>query len=469
MRSALAAVHPPQAHRDLGWLGIGLYGVPAVAIAAPVFFVQFYFLSFATDVLLLAPVTVGGILAAGRVWDAVSDPLAGYGSDRTRSRWGRRRPWMLLAAPVSGLAFAALWNPPSAFDSPRALPVWCAFWLFALTAAVTAWGIPHQALGAELSDDPHTRHRIFGVRFVTSLAGVALSFGGMQLVGNAEDPRAAASSLSWAMAAAMAVLLAFPAVALRERSDRVRAGMATPLRAARDVVGNADARRLLAVWFIAQLGMVSQGVVAPYMSTYVMKRPDLIGILPALFIGPLVASVPVWIALAHRFGAKRVWRASMFAGAAAYSALFWLPADGFAWIALLLGAAGFLTGCGGPLGPAFLASVADAESRRTGERREGIYFAAKEFVEKASGAAVALVAGVVLQLSGFVPNAEQEPGTLIAIRACLSFLPGATFFAGAVLLGGFQGAAAPASPGSLRRAGAPLRDSSPETRPARDR
>jgi GPH family glycoside/pentoside/hexuronide:cation symporter len=159
----------------------------------------------------------------------------------------------------------------------------------------------------------------------------------------------------------------------------------------------------------------------------------------------------------------------MFAGAAAYSALFWLPDGGFAWMALLLGAAGFLSGCGGPLGPALLASVVDADARRTGERREGIYFAAKEFVEKASGAAVALVAGVALQLSGFVPNAEQGPGTLFAIRGCLSFLPGVTFFAGALLLGPFEAAAAPAPVGPLTRAAAPLAGSSPELRLARDR
>lgn len=63
-------------------------------MAAPSFFVQFYFLSFATDVLLLSPVVVGALLAGGPIWDAVSDPLVGYGSDRTSSRWGR---WRRLA------------------------------------------------------------------------------------------------------------------------------------------------------------------------------------------------------------------------------------------------------------------------------------------------------------------------------------------------------------------------------------
>ena len=339
---------------DPNWARVSLYAVPSLAVAAPVFFVQFYFLSFATDVLLLAPATVGVILAAGRIWDAVTDPIAGYGSDRTRSRWGRRRPWMLAATPASAIAFVALWNPPARFDSPEALAIWSAMWLFALTTAVTAWGIPHQALGAEMSDDVNARHRIFGVRFVVALMGAALSFLGMQLVGNAEEPRAMASSLAWWVAAAMVVVLLVPPLALRERPERAATGIASPLRAARDVITNRNARVLLGVWFIAQLGMSSQGVIAPYMSIYVLKRPDMIGVMPALFIGPLVMSVPVWIALARRFGAKRVWRASMIAGSFSFGALFWLPSDSFVGMAMLLGAAGFSSGCGGPLGPSFL-------------------------------------------------------------------------------------------------------------------
>jgi Na+/melibiose symporter-like transporter len=429
-----------------GWQ-ISLYGLPAVASAAPVFFVQFYFLSFATDVLLLAPAAVGVILASGRIWDAVTDPLAGYGSDRTRSRWGRRRPWLLAAAPASAIAFVALWNPPAGLASPAALAAWSAAWLFALTAAITAWGIPHQAMGAELSDESHTRHRIFGIRFVTAVTGAGLSFGGMQWVGNADDPRTTAGSLALLVGAGMTALLLVPALALRERPARAATATSSALDAARNLITNRDARRLLGIWFFAQLGMASQGVIAPYMAIYVLGRPDLIGVLPALFIGPLVLSVPVWIGLAHRFGAPRAWRLSMVAGALAYSALFMLPADDFAWIAILLAAAGFSSGAAGPLGPTFFATLADADTRRTGEPRQGVYFAAKEFAEKASGAAVALVVGVALQVSEFEPNVPQNPATLLAIRACLSILPGAAFLLGALMLGRFVESARGGGPG----------------------
>ncbi len=429
---------PSSARGDPSWATLAIYAVPSLGVAAPIFFVQFYFLSFATDVLLLAPATVGIILAAGRIWDAVSDPLVGYGSDRTRTRWGRRRPWMLGAAPASALAFIMLWNPPALLRTPEALALWSALTLLVLTTAVTAWEIPHQALGAELSDDPHARSRIFGARFVASLLGVALSFGAMQAVGTASDPRGAAAFLAWGIAAAMLVLLAIPALALRERQEFQELPVARPMTAARDMAANPNARRLLAVWFIAQLGMMSQGIIAPYMATYVLKRPDLMGVMPALFIGPLLLSVPIWIQLARRFGRKRVWLVSMLGAAASYASLFVLQADDLVLTGLLLGAAGFWTGCGGPIGPTFFADLVDEDARRSGERREGVYFAAKEFVEKASGATVALVVGIVLELAGFVPNVDQSREAELAIRGCLALLPGATLLVGALLLRGLE-------------------------------
>jgi Na+/melibiose symporter-like transporter len=79
------------------------FGGPVFALSGTLFFVQFFFLKFATDVLLIAPALVGTLFALGRGWDAVSDPIVGAWSDRTRTRLGRRRPWMLAALPALAL------------------------------------------------------------------------------------------------------------------------------------------------------------------------------------------------------------------------------------------------------------------------------------------------------------------------------------------------------------------------------
>ena len=99
----------------------------------------------------LSPAVVGTLFAVGRIWDAVTDPMAGWASDRTRSRLGRRRPWMLGAAVPLAIGFTWLWSPPQD-ASPLLLTVWLGVGLF-FYSAQTAFSIPHLSLGAELSRD----------------------------------------------------------------------------------------------------------------------------------------------------------------------------------------------------------------------------------------------------------------------------------------------------------------------------
>ena len=106
---------------------------------------------------------------------------------------------------------------------------WLGVALLAFTTAATCWSIPQRALGAELSDDPHVRSRIFGTAYMAALTGAALSFGGMQIVANAADPRTAAIVLASAVAVGMAVLLLIPPLALRERPEHQGRGAAHPI------------------------------------------------------------------------------------------------------------------------------------------------------------------------------------------------------------------------------------------------
>ncbi|MDG1399486.1 MAG: MFS transporter, partial [Candidatus Binatia bacterium] len=99
------------------------YGPPVVGAASMLFFAQFYFLNFATDVLLLSPALIGGIFALGRLWDALTDPLVGTWSDRTRSRLGRRRPWLFASTPLLLLTFAMLFLPPAGLSEGLTL-IW---------------------------------------------------------------------------------------------------------------------------------------------------------------------------------------------------------------------------------------------------------------------------------------------------------------------------------------------------------
>jgi len=416
---------------------LAAYGGPSFAFAYLLFFVQFYFLKYATDVLLLAPAVVSVLFGVAKLWDAVSCPLVGSWSDRLRSRWGRRRPFLVGSLPLLAGGFAMIWLAPHGLGT-AALTAWIAVALFVFFTAYDLYTLPHLALGAELSRDSHERTRLFAVRQMSFTVGILLAFGGIQLAMNAEDQRLAVGELAVSAAAvAVAVLLAAP-LALREPAPAsVRGGRG--LRAAfRDVLASGPARRLLAVELIESAGVGAVGTIAPYIAEYLLGRPDMVGVLPAAYVLSGVAAIPLWVRAARRFGSRRTWLAAMLLAAAAFGSIGWVgPAD-LGLLLALLAAAGGAMGCGQVLGKALLADVIDLDERRTGERKEGAYSAAATVALKVGAALSIAASGPIMTLTGFVPNAVQTESSLFGLRILFAGLPCVGFLLGAWWFRGFS-------------------------------
>ncbi len=125
------------------------YAAPSLGSGFIMMFLGLYLMKYATDVLLISPAAMGTIFLISRIWDGISDPLAGYLSDRTRTRIGRRRPWMLAGAVPVGACFVAMVAPPSL--SGTELTWWMGGAVVLFYTAFTVFSMPHDALGAELS------------------------------------------------------------------------------------------------------------------------------------------------------------------------------------------------------------------------------------------------------------------------------------------------------------------------------
>lgn len=138
-----------------------LYSLPMIALGMLNFVFDVYLLKFSTDTLLLSPATMGAIFSASRIWDAFSDPAAGYLSDATRNSFGRRRTWMLASALPLWAAFYATFSPPALERS--ALTGWMLPSILAYFTAKTAFEVPHLGFGTELTQDAgqHERSALF--------------------------------------------------------------------------------------------------------------------------------------------------------------------------------------------------------------------------------------------------------------------------------------------------------------------
>jgi len=411
---------------------LALYAFPTLGPALLNTLALLYLFKYATDVLLIAPAAMGVVFMIGRFWDAASDPLVGYWSDRTRTRWGRRRPWLAASAPLFAICPIMVWSPPETLGG-FGLLLWVAVGLLALDTASTAFYVPHGALGAELSLEHHERTRIFSWRQVGTQIGFFAAIAAMSVLARAADKRPVAFWIAVLAGGATALSIAVAGLRLPERPEFQMRGMARPLAAIRDVWSNPHARVMLGVLLIDHLGLAGLGVIAPYYAQYVLGDETLLPWLMASYLSTSLIAAWGAPALSRRWGKRRTWLASMSATGVAYAGLLFPDAES-AWLVYPLGAlVGLGNGIGMVVGSSIQADVVDYDEYLTGERKEGIYFAAWNIARKGASGVMGFLAGQALQLSGFVPNAGQSETTLWVIRGLLAVVPAVAFALGIAL------------------------------------
>ena len=423
------------------------FGAPAVGAGYMYLLLALYVMKFSTDVLLIAPAIMGLIFSVSRIWDAISDPLVGYLSDRTTTSLGRRRTWILFSFVPIAIGFYAVFAPPVSL-SGDALTWWMAASIIGFYSAMTIFFVPHMALGAELSNDYHERSRLFGLRHAFYTVGSILSLGTMMLLLNEEfreggDVRAMAEEYALYAIIAMSVLVLYAVVNLRERPEFQGRLNSSPTSAFRDVWQNPHARLLVIVTFIENVGSSAIAVLTLYVTQYVVGAPLSAPFIILAYMLPSTASVPMWLPLSRRFGKIRVWMVGMALYGLAFGGMFFLPfmetVDARLTLIIVMAAfAGLAAGCGGTIGPSVQGDVIDYDEYRTGERKEGSYFAVWNFTYKSALGVMLLLTGFVLEASGFVPNQPQTMTVQIAMVSLYGALPLLCYAIGVVLFSRFK-------------------------------
>lgn len=411
------------------------YAAPFAGIGGLQFLTGMYLMKYATDVLLIAPAAMGTIFGLGRIWDAVSDPLVGHLSDGTRSRWGRRRPWVVAAVLPLALAALAMWVPPALTGA--ALVAWMAVAVLIYFSASTAFNVPHESWGTELSADRHERTGIYAFRHVAFLFGMFAGVGLVALIVGSPAPRRIALLAVLALTA-----LALVGVTLAARfvpNGRSAAPRrVNALAAMRVVWRNPHAMRLLIVQFIERLGTASLSALGAYVAHYLIGDESALPLLLVFFAVPALLFVPIATRLARRFDKRAVWMASMALSAIGFGSLYFAGRGDTAWVCGCAAVAGIGDTCGAVVGSSMLGDVIDHDELQTGERREGIYFALWGFAQKSAYGGALLVAGLALQLAGYVPGQEQTPATETLLRLQMSLVPLAGYLTGLLVLRGYR-------------------------------
>jgi GPH family glycoside/pentoside/hexuronide:cation symporter len=418
------------------------YGAPAFAGAAMGFAIAVHLAKFYSDVVLapISAIAVGAALA--RALDALVDPPLGWLSDRARTRWGRRKPFIALGVPVTALAFYLLFAPPVAADPTRAV-VWfvvaAAGFPFVRSLVEVAYG----ALGLELSRDYHERSRLFGTQalFIAGGTLVATFFPEVLAAAVGLDARGKLVTTA-AVYALLFVLLNVPLLLwVREPAPRDEPADSPFVPGVRRALRNAPFRVLLLAGILNAIPVSIPAVLMPYYTEYVIQ-PGNPSLWLAAFVFTFLATgfvcLPAWVRLAHRIGKLATLIVAGSIGTAS-SVLFFFAGPGDQWWVLGYEVlVGLQSQVGYALVPAMAADVVDYDHLRTGRRREAQFAAFWGLIPKLVAIPSAAVPLAVLGALGYVPNQPQTPEVLFAIRFLFAAFPAVFYVAALVTLSRYQ-------------------------------
>ena len=409
-------------------LGIKLaYGVPNLAGAAMLVPILIHMPKFYADVVVVPMGYLAIAIAVARAIDALSDPFIGWMSDRTHSRWGRRRPYMAVGAPLCALAFYLLFTPPTVLSQPQAA-LWFGVSFILYSIFHTLYALPHYALGPELTLDYHERSRLFGVReafTILGTIGAAVAPGVLIGVFHLSERRAF-STLGAVMGVLLVVLYAVLVIVVPERPDFVARESNPFVPGVRRALRNRPFRILLLTYVVGSIAGAIPGTLMPFFNSYVI-RPQNEARWLAIFLATYFASgflcLPIWVLLARRFGKRPTWLASFLMGITGGGAMFFLGQGDTIPLLFLIAWAGSSFGAGLFLGPAMQADVIDYDELHTGKRREAQYSAFWGMLPKFVAIPSAAIPIAILGSIGYVPNAAQTPQVVLAIKAIFALTP----------------------------------------------
>jgi GPH family glycoside/pentoside/hexuronide:cation symporter len=411
---ASAGAPPPSPHR-IPLSRKMLYGAGELVVGIRMASLNTVLFPFYTDVALLTPALVGGAIALGRVWDGVNDPLTGWLSDRTRTRFGRRRPFLGAMIVPLVLCFAFLWRPPA--GSTGEVFAYLVGALFLLDVFFGFYATPYLALGAELSTDYAERARIVSIRAMFHNVGLLLGGGVFLGVaaarGGGHDGYASASLL---LAAVMLIggITAFlgtrePAVPTSDERATLR-GLLADLKA---TLRLRSFRIIVAGSAIAICGASINQAFALYVFRDAFGADARAGLVIAVYLLAATVSFPFWAAAAARFGKNLAFAVCLCWSVVGLSFSPMIdPSWPFAGVLAFIVVAGI--GVGGYVLPlAIVADVFDEDELESGKRREGAFFGVWTLAMKLAGAAGIAISGVLLPWLGYVPGAAEQTADAI--------------------------------------------------------
>ena len=419
---ASTSATPPLSRKSLFYYGLADMPIQMAAVPVAAFVPNYY-----GQDLGVSLSAVGTVLLLSRSFDAVTDPLIGWLSDRTNTRWGRRRVWMLASIPILMLSIYKLFMP----DPDAASALYLLLWLVVLWFGWTMLFIPYYAWAAELSPEYNERSRITGWRSSIGLGANVIS----KLVpvvaifccayGGTQETLFLVGTMTLIL---LPVTVGLTVAMVPEGKDFIPARMPL-LPGLRLMWRNGPFKRLIVAFFINQLGTsISTALIVFYVRSVLQDDEKTILQLLVYYLFNLLG-IPFFVKYSTIVGKHRAWCYSLLLFSFFMLGYLLLGAGDFYWMLPITAVTGFLAGCFWVIPNSMKADVIDIDRLESGEDRTAWYFAVWSLATKIALSVGPFIALTLLSLTGYepAPTAGAYEGSTLGLKLLFVFGPASGF------------------------------------------
>ena len=413
-------------NQKLSRLSKTLYGSGDLGFSMTTTIIGLFILIFLTDVVGISPAVAGIAVFLGKTWDYINDPIIGYISDRTRTRWGRRRPFLLFGAVPFGLAFALVWwKPPIQRDV--FLAVYYAFAYMIFDTAASFVYMPYFALTPELSSEYDERTSITTYRMFFSILGSLIAFSLPELMIGSFRPenahRVLIMGFTFGLASAAPLFLTFAGT--RERKEfmtRKQQGILDSLRAIRM---NRPAVWGLGIYLCTWIAIDIVQFILFFFIKYCIQRESQSSIILGSIMVTAIFALPLWNWVAQRMNKRFAFITGITFWTVVQLIIVTLGAGAsLPYILILCALAGVGVAAAHVLPWSILPDAIEWDEWHSGERHEGMFYSMVTLSHKVAASIAILLVGLLLEAAEYQPNlAMQQPRAELAIRLITGPIP----------------------------------------------
>ena len=397
--------------------------------------VGFWLLFFYTDVYRIPAAAAGTIMLIARFWDMGIDPVIGIISDRTKTRWGKFRPYILFGAIPYAVLAILTFSTPNLGETGKIIYAGATYVL--LMTAYAAVNLPYSSLAAVMTSDTYERAGLNTYRFICAfigqfvVSGLALTLA--KFFGNGD--KAAGFQYTLIMFGFLSVVFFF--ITFATSKERVQPSTALPSSLKEDLKNLFKNRPwiiLACVGIISFVMFAIQNAAIAYYFKYYIGKEDSVQLFNVIGTVALIVALPLSKPLAKAFGNRNVFIASSLISGACFIALYLPGEKDIVTIYVLNILAKMAYAPAVPLLWTMIADSSDYSEWRTGRRATGLYFSAATFAQKAGWGIGAAIAGWILTVYHYVPDATQTETSIHGIKLLVSVIPGILYMSCALFM-----------------------------------